>query len=68
MFMGISHTKLLCKIEKGKISKFVKRGTYCKISIITLFLKLAHFDEIEIFQFLTNFTKIDQESHLEKCH
>ena len=30
------------------------------------FLKLAHFDEIERFQFLTNFTKITLVSHRAK--
>ena len=34
----------------------------------TFFLKLAHFDEIEIFQFLTNFTEITVVSHIVKLH
>ena len=48
--------------------KICQKGTYCKVSIITLFLKFAHFEEIEILQFLTNFTEITVVSHIVKLH
>ena len=46
--------------NREQITKFV----YLHI----FFLKFAHVDEIDIFQFLTNFTKIAMVSHIAKLH
>ena len=78
MFMGISHAKSLCKIISNSTfyiqfvsNELLNKEKYQNLSkgnILQSFLKLAHFDEIDIFQFLTNFTEITVVSHKVKLN
>ena len=78
LFTVISHTKssyyiIICSIFYVKFVNMeplnkdkIFRKEYCKVCLGIHFWKLAHFDKIYIFQFMTNFTKNSLVSHIVK--